>query len=294
MNRIPVAMAHTVEELEINLLLEAVYQLFDFDFRGHQPASIRTKLLDFMAEKRIRTVSALQEQVIHDMQVAKALLRKLSYSQVSLFFEVDSFLCIRELIEPVLRSYVHPKVWIPECTSPEEVFSLAILLEEAGVLERTIIHATCSNLDLLSQVKAGRFDLAHLEEYEANYTLAGGTSIFSKYWKKQRNHGVFNSELARNITWSQYNLATDNSFNEFHLIACRNRIGEYGGELRQRVLSLFADSLARFGLLFTDPVLELDQLPSSQNFHALSRRHGIYRRTYQIQSRASDVQHAYI
>lgn len=279
-------MADTVRELEENLLLEALFQLFGSDFRGYERSAVAGKLSSFMQAHGFRTISGLQDGVIHNRDVAADLLYALAFRASGAFEEPRSVGNLRALAEPLLRSYARPKVWIPECATSEEVFALAILLEEMGIYDRAIIHATCSNPALLSEIRQARFSLDRTDEYENNYAASGGKESFSAYWSRKGDHAVFNSHLQRNITFSEYNLSTDTSFNEFHLIFCRNRLREFDYPLRRRVLDLFADSLVRFGILFTDPLEELEFYPDANNYNPVSREHGIYRRTYRVNSSA--------
>jgi chemotaxis protein methyltransferase CheR len=271
--------AQKVEEVEIDLLLDGLYQLFGLDFRGYERVSLRQRLFDFMLSRDLKTISSLQDCVIHEPAAADALLCLLAIRRTAIFDDAPAFCCLREVTGQLLRSYPDPKVWIAECTSPEEVFSLAILLEEVGVLEKTQIYATCSNLSLLEKAKEGRFDLDRLAEYEGNYHRGGGTSSLSEYWSKDQDEGIFHPRLARKITWAQYNLVTDTSFNEFQIIICRNQLADFGTILRRRVLGVFSDSLVQFGLLHTDIVNELHTVPFSINYKAVFLQHGIYRRT---------------
>ncbi len=277
-------MADTVQSLETGLLLEAVFQLFGSDFREYERSVIAARVSAFMQENGFATISSLQDKVIHGRSVAAALLHALTFRPAGAFEETPAFASLRGLAEPLLRSYARPRVWIPECSCSEEVAALAIMLKEAGIHDRAVIHATCSNPALLGEMKQGRFSLGRAEQYERNYALSGGKANFSDYWTKKGKHTVFNADLLRNVTFSEYNLSTDTSFNEFHLIACRGRLNEFGPALRRRVMDLFADSLVRFGILFTDPIEDFDNYLSAGNYSAISREHGIYRRTYRVDS----------
>jgi chemotaxis protein methyltransferase CheR len=277
-------MADAVRELEESLLLEALFQLFGSDFRGYERARVAGRLSSFMQERGFRTISSLQDGAIHNRDVAADLLHALTFRPSGAFEEPQALGNLRALAEPLLRSYARPKVWVPECATAEEVFALAILLEEMGIYDRTSIHATCSNPALLNEIRMGRFPSERVHEYGNNYAASGGKESFSAYWSEKSGHAVFNPDLQRNITFSEYNLSTDTSFNEFHLIFFRNRLQEFAYPLRRRVLDLFADSLVRFGILFTDPLEELEFYPCANNYNAISREHGIYRRTYRVNS----------
>lgn len=277
-------MVETVQQLETDLLLEAVFQLYGSDFRGYERTSIAGKLASFMRLKGFPTVSLLQNSVIHEREVATDLLYALTARPASMFDELQAFASLRAVAEPLLRSYARPKIWIPECATAEEVHALAILLEEAGIYDRAVIHATCSNPVLLGKIRTGCFALNRAEEYERNYAASGGTGRFTQYWAERDGQAEFDPRLRRNITFSEYNLSTDTSFNEFHLIVCRKRLPEFGLMLRRRVLNLFTDSLVRFGILFADPLDEFEVYPCAGNYNAISREHGIYRRTYRVDS----------
>lgn len=270
--------ASDVEDVEIELLLDALHRLFEADFRGYDRAHVRRKLFEFIQKNELDTISALQAFVIHDRAAADALLRLLTLRTTALFDDVAVYRSLREEMGALLRSYPSPKIWIAECTSAEDVFSIAIMLDEAGILDKTLIYTTCSNHALLEEVKTGRFDAGRLPEYERNYRQSGGAASFSDYWSRDGGRTVFLPKLARNITWSQYNLVTDTSFNEFQIIVCRNRLFDFGAMLRHRVLALFGDSLAQFGLLCTDRVNELHTVPFSLNYTPVFLEHGIYRR----------------
>jgi chemotaxis protein methyltransferase CheR len=282
--RMTIEMVDTVRQLETDLLLEALFQLFGSDFRGHERPFISEKLSFFMKENGFPTISSLQNSVIHEAGVAAKLLHRLTYRPTGVFDEAPAFRNVRELAEPLLRSYARPKVWIPECATAEEVFTVAILLEEADVYDRAVIHATCSNPALLDEIRQGRFALERVDAYERAYLASGGKESFSRYWSRKQGHAEFHPRLQRNITFSEYNLSTDTSFNEFHLIVCRKRLPEFGHALRRRVLDVFSDSLVRFGILFADPLDEFEMHPPAGNYKAISREQGIYRRTYRIDS----------
>ena len=270
--------AQRAAEIEVELLLDGLFQLYGFDFRGYERATIRSKFVEFMRKRGLKTFSALQDCVFHDGLAAEALLLSLAKRRTSLFDNAAAFRSLREMIGPLLRSYPLPRIWVAECTSPEEVFSVAILLEEASLLHKAEIYVTCSNPALLHQAREGRFDRERLPEYEKNYLEGGGTADFADYWIMQDGKGEFRPELVRKVTWCESNLITDTSFNEFQMIICRNQLVEFGAVLRRRILALLEGSLVQFGLLHTDVVDELHAVPFSLNYKALSVQHGIYQR----------------
>ena len=266
-----------VEDVEIDLLLEGVYRFFGDDFRGYDRALLKPRLLDLMRDCGLATLSGLQERVLHDEAARTALLRTLLMQPAAMFGDTGRFLALRALAGPLLGSYATPRVWLAECASVEEVFSMAVLLEEEGIYDRTQLYVTSSNETALREMKEGSFSRERLREYEKNYRLSGGRRTLADYCFDAGGQAIFQPRLQDNITWAQYCLATDTSFNEFQLIVCRKG-HDFGPALRRRAVSLFNDSLARFGVLNMDAASELESVPFSVNYKPISQEQGLYRR----------------
>lgn len=270
--------AREVEDLEIDLLLEAVFQRYSLDFRGYLREPLRCKLHGFMQDHALETVSAVQERMLHDSDIAARLLRAISNRPTALYRDAKHFLALRNVIGPLLRSRPAPKVWIAECVSAEDVFALSILLWEEEIHERTQIFATCANEALLAEAAQGRIAALRLDDYERNYRASGGKRALRDYLCQRDGASAFVPELGGNITWAQYNLATDASFNEFELILCRDALGEFGAPLKRRTLQLFHDSLARFGILSINGVEYSESTPALAGYTSLAHDAGLYRR----------------
>lgn len=269
----------TLEDLEIALLLEAIYQRFGDDFRGYQKDAIRRKLHGFMLVHNLATISCVQNAVLHDPTYIDALLCALDAHPAGLFDHPKHMKELRAVLIPWLRSCPAPKVWIAECSSAEDVYATAIMLMEEGVYHKTRIFATGANATLLSEAREAKFPLEKIAQYEENYVRAGGTENLSNYLREQDGLAVFRKELSRNITWAQYNLGTDASFNEFELIVCRGGLNDYTSRLRRRVLQLFYDSLPTFGLLSIANANYTDLAAFISNYNVMSAEYGLYRRT---------------
>ena len=233
----------------MDLLLEAVYRHYHYDFRGYARASLRRRLWRRAHDERVRTLSGLQERVLHDPTVMERLLRDLSINVTEMFRDPAFFRALRERVVPILRTYPYVRVWNAGCSTGEETFSLAIVLDEAGLLDRTRIYATDMNDDVLVRARSGRFPLDKMRRYTENYQRAGGTGDFSRYYTVQGDRAVFSPALMEGAVFAQHNLAQDSSFNEFQLIVCRNVLIYFGRPLQERVHDLFLESLARFGVL---------------------------------------------
>ena len=267
-----------VEDLEIDLLLEGVYRRFGHDFRGYRRDVVRSRLQAVMRDAGVATVSALQDKVMHDEASGSALLLAMRPRSVAMFDDVAYFRALREKVLPWLRSFPAPKVWIAECATTEEVSSLAILLAEEGLHDRTQVYATASSELFLQEAQAGTFRLDRGPEYAENYHKSGGRTDLADYYHQANGKGTFHAELYANVTWAQYNLATDASFNEFQLIICRHAFCDFGAALQRRVLQLFADSMPLFGMLSVDCDEGLKEAPFPLRFTEMAGAQSLYRR----------------
>ena len=238
-----------LERLEIELLLEGVFRHYGFDFRAYAYASIRRRLWKRVEGEGLRTVSALQDRILHDPEAMERLLLDLSVNVTAMFRDPSFYQEFRERVVPLLRTYPFIRIWHAGCSTGEEVFSMAILLEEEGLYDRARLYATDINDVVLQRAKQGIFPLDRMQEYTENYIKAGGKLSFSEYYTAKYDGALFSPALTRNIVFSQHNLVTDRSFSEFHVIFCRNVLIYFDKALQNRVHSLFYDSLVMFGIM---------------------------------------------
>jgi chemotaxis protein methyltransferase CheR len=245
----PLAYNSDLERLEIELLLEGVYRHYGFDFRSYAYASIRRRLWKRVEGEELRTISELAARILHDQDAMERLLLDLSVNVTAMFRDPSFYLEFRERVIPLLRTYPFIRIWHAGCSTGEEVFSMAILLEEEGLYDRARLYATDINDVVLQRARQGIFPLDRMQEYTENYIRAGGKQSFSEYYTAKYDGAIFKPELTRNIVFSQHNLVTDRSFSEFHVIFCRNVLIYFDKTLQNRVHSLFYDSLVMFGIL---------------------------------------------
>jgi chemotaxis protein methyltransferase CheR len=238
-----------LERLEVELLLEAVYRHYGFDFRTYAYASLRRRVWKRIQAERLDTVSDLQAAVLHDPAALERLLDDLSVNVTAMFRDPNFFLAFREKVVPMLRTYPFFRIWHAGCSTGEEVYSMAILLEEEGLYDRARVYATDMNERVLRQARAGIFPLDRMQEYTDNYIKAGGRRSFSEYYTAGYDGALFHPALLRNVVFAQHNLVTDRSFSEFNAILCRNVLIYFDKSLQTRVHRLFYDSLATFGVL---------------------------------------------
>lgn len=270
-----------VEEIEADLLLEALYRRYGCELRALAQAPLRARLLTFMRGRGLASLSALQAQALHDEAVGMDLVRCLSARPAALFDEPCRIATLRQTLRPWLRSCPVARVWVSECTGVEDVYTLAILLREEGFYDKTLLFATAASETMLNAARRGRIPVAEFGRYQQNYLRSGGRYSLADYLEAEPDEEgrlVFRPELGRNIIWAQYNLATDATFNEFQLIVCRSALADLRPALRQRALRLFHESLAVFGYLSVQTDDALAQLPDDVAFKAVHVESGLYRR----------------
>lgn len=236
-------------DMEIELLLEAIYRLSGFDFRQYNRSSISRRIYNRMRVSNIPTISRVQEKAIHEESFLEQLLNDFSINVTEMFRNPSFFKAFRKEVVPYLRQYPEIRIWHAGCATGEEVYSMAILLQEEGLIDRSVIYATDMNEHVLEKAKKGAFSIKKMQAYTTNYMLAGGNHAFSEYYKTDYQYAYFHPELLKNIIFAQHNLVTDQSFNEFHVIVCRNVLIYFSPALQSQVHHLFYDSLSRDGFL---------------------------------------------
>lgn len=267
-----------LERLELDLLLEAIHQRYGYDFRGYAQASLRRRLWRRADLEGLQTLSGLQERVLHDPPAMERLLSDLSINVTEMFRDPPCHAAVRDQVLPLLRTNPFIRIWVAGCSTGEEVVSVAITLREEGILDRALIYATDIDADALAQARTGSFPLAKIQNYTRNYLEAGGTETFSSLYTVRGDRAVFDPALLEDVVFAQHNLATDGSFNEFHLVVCRNVLIYFGRELQDRVLELFDASLARRGVLALGRKETLRGTVIEERYDALVELERIYRR----------------
>jgi chemotaxis protein methyltransferase CheR len=238
-----------LETIEIQLLLEGVFRQYGFDFREYAHASLRRRVWRRVRAEGLETISALTDKVLHHPEVMERLLVDLSINVTAMFRDPTFFLAFRQTVVPLLRTYPFTRIWVAGCSTGEEVYSLAILLREEGLYDRTRIYATDINQAVLERARGGVFPLDKMQEYTENYIRAGGTRAFSEYFFAKYEGALFDRTLTDNVVWAPHNLSQDGVFNSFHAILCRNVMIYFDRSLQTRVHQLFHDSLERRGVL---------------------------------------------
>jgi chemotaxis protein methyltransferase CheR len=236
-------------DIEFKLLIDAIYHMYHYDFRGYAPASLRRRLKTAMCRFNCRTLSQLQDKVVHDSSMFAALLDFLTVQVSEMFRDPAYFLVLRDRVVPLLRTYPSLKVWVAGCSAGEEAYSLAILLHEEDLLSKTIIYATDINTHTLQKAAAGVYGVERIAGFTANHHQSGARSSLSDYYTAAYDRAVFNKSLKDHIVFSDHSLATDSVFAEVQLVSCRNVLIYFNRTLRDRALGLFREALCRRGFL---------------------------------------------
>jgi chemotaxis protein methyltransferase CheR len=266
------------EAIEIALLLEGVHQHYGFDFRQYARASLRRRLWRRVYAEGLTTISGLQERVLHDRGAMERLLLDLSINVTSMFRDPGFFASFRQSVVPSLRTYPFLRIWNAGCSTGEETYSLAIMLREVGLYDRTRIYATDINEAVIASAAEGIYPLAKMKEFTENYLAAGGSRSFSDYYRTAYGGAQLDRSLAENVVFAAHNLVSDRSFNEFHVIVCRNVLIYFSKPLQDRVHELFHDSLVPFGVLALGKKETISFTPREPDYDELDPDERIFRR----------------
>lgn len=242
-------MSDKTEQIELRLLLDAIYRRYHYDFRGYSVASVTRRLRQARDHFGCATLSQLQDRVLHEPAVLPELLSYLTVQVSELFRDPAYFRAIREQVVPHLRTYPSLKVWVAGCSAGEELYSLAILFREEGLFERTMFYGTDINPEAIRRAEAGVYEIERVPLFTENHRLSGGKSSLSDYYTAAYGAAVFDKTLRTRAVFSDHSLVTDAVFAEVHLVSCRNVLIYFDRELQDRAVGLFKDSLVRKGFL---------------------------------------------
>jgi chemotaxis protein methyltransferase CheR len=265
--------ASSIEEIEIKLLLEGVAMRYGYDFREYALAPLKRSIASGMAGEGVSTISAYLERLLHDESCMQRFLTGVGVNVTSMFREAEVLRCLRDEVIPRFRTYPSLRIWIAGCATGEEVYSMAIILEEEGLYDRSRIYATDLNEESLAIARTGTYPLERVLADESGHTRSGGRGRISDFYSIGGHGARFRRELQRNITWARHNLVSDSSFNEFHLILCANVLIYFRPSLQERAHRLFYDSLIRSGYLALGQKESLVFCPESSRYEQM--RNGV-------------------
>ena len=265
-----------IEDVEIKLLLEALFQKYHYDFRNYAMASIKRRLRQALGHIGCRSFSALQDSLIHDPDTLHVMLGYLTVQVSELFRDPSYFKAIRERLVPHLRTYPSLKVWVAGCSSGEELYSLVILFREEGLEDRTLFYATDISHEALQKAEAGVYELDRIQLFTQNHRKAGSKSSLSDYYTAAYGAASFDKSLRKRVVFSDHSLATDAVFGEMQLISCRNVLIYFDRDLQDRAIGLFKGSLARKGFLGLGAKESLRFSSHAEHFADFAREEKIY------------------
>lgn len=264
--------------IELHLLLEAIFLRYGYDFRNYSKAHIKRRILHRLGTSQLSTVTELQDKILRNREFFGELLNDLSINVTEMFRDPDFYKSLRENIIPKLQTYAYFKAWHAGCATGEEVYSLAILLQEEGLLGRCQVYATDFNRKVLETAKEGVYQKLDMEQYERNYQLSGGKKKLSDYYKSMYGSVMFNKELSNRIVFADHNLVTDSVFADVNLIMCRNVLIYFEKELQEKVLGLFYESLVPSGILCLGTKESLKFSRFEQLFDVIDEKQKIYKK----------------
>ena len=267
-----------IEKIEIDLLLEAIYRVYGYDFRSYARASIERRTRLFLSNSECETVCEMAGKVLRDKSFFSRLVQHFSIVVTEMFRDPFVYRVIRREVVPMLRTWPHVKIWHAGCATGEEVYSLAIVLKEEGIYDRSTIYATDFNDSALERAREGIYDIDKLQEATRSYQQSGGRGSFSKYYHARYDAVAMDGSLKERITFANHNLVTDSAFGEMQLVFCRNVLIYFNRGLQNRALRLFTESLVHGGFLCLGTKESLQFSEVRKDYRAVDDRAKIYQK----------------
>jgi chemotaxis protein methyltransferase CheR len=261
---------------ELKEFFDSIRFMYGYDFTNYAEASVKRRIALFMKPREISDLHSLGKVLVKDEKLFEEFIQELSVTVTEMFRDPNFYKALRTKVLSRLETYPFIKIWVAGCATGEEVYSLAILLKEEGLLERSLIYATDINQRSLQAAREGIYPVEKMKEFTQNYQRSGGTNTFAEYYKTKYNAVMFDSSLRSNIVFSPHNLAVDKSFNEFQLIICRNVLIYFNQELQNNVINLFYESLCPLGILGLGNKETLLFSDKRKQFHDIDKKEKIF------------------
>jgi len=268
------------ENIEIDLLIRAIYLKYGYDFTNYIKDHIKRRIIRRQKIDKFDSITKMTEKIIYDLDYFKKIIIDLSINTTEMFRFPEFYLTLRKEVIPYLKTYPSIKIWHAGCSTGEEVYSMAILLKEEELLEKTQIIATDFNNEALKIAKEGIYPLNKVKEWTKNYQLSKGKRFFSDYYSAKYNHIILNKDLMKHITFIEHNLTEVNTFMEANLIVCRNVLIYFNNKLQNQVIQLFLDSLPISGFLGLGSKETIKHKELMKNFDVISSKYKIYKKVY--------------
>jgi chemotaxis protein methyltransferase CheR len=270
------------QDIEIRLLIQALFEKYGYDFRNYSQAHIKRRVLNRFQISGMDSIAQMIHEALTNHKFVDLLLMDLSINVTEMFRDPSFYKAVREHVIPVLKTYPFIKIWHAGCSSGEEVYSMAILLKEEGLFNRTQIYATDFNPVIIKKAKEGIYPLSRMKEFTQNYLKAGGKNEFSDYYTANYDSAKFLDSLKKNIVFATHNLVTDSVFAEVHMVVCRNVLIYFDRQLQDKVIELFKDSLTGGGVLCLGSKENIQFSGHRSNFDGLVPGERIYLKKYHL------------
>lgn len=270
------------EDIEIQLLLEAIYLKYGHDFRSYSKAHIKRRVLRRLSVSRLSDISEMIHRLLYDKAFFEIILKDFSINTTEMFRDPSFYISFRNEVIPILKTYPFFKIWHAGCSTGEEVYSMAILLKEEGLYERAQIYATDFNETVLQKAKEGIYPIDRIKEYTYNYQQAGGTSSFGEYYVAKYEFAIMDEYLKNKVIFADHNLVTDGIFGEMNVIICRNVLIYFDRELQNKVIKLFHDSLGHGGILCLGSKESIRFSSCLEKFESIDEKQKIFRKKYEV------------
>ncbi|MEI6455408.1 MAG: protein-glutamate O-methyltransferase CheR [bacterium] len=270
------------QDIEISLLVQAIFEKYGYDFRNYSQAHIKRRILNRFSISGLKTISEMIHEVLYNPKFVDLILMDLSITVTEMFRDPSFYKSIREEVIPVLRALPFIKIWHAGCSSGEEVYSMAIILKEEGLYNKTQIYATDFNPVIIRQAKEGQYPLPRMKEFSLNYQKAGGKDTFSDYYSAHHDGAKLLDSLKKNIVFATHNLVTDSVFAEVNLIVCRNVLIYFNRQLQDKVIHLFMETLPGGGILCLGSKENLQFSEHNAQFNSLVEKEKIYIKNYNV------------
>lgn len=261
-------------------LLEAIFRKYGYDYRQYSKAHVKRRIWNHMVQNSFKSIGELQDGVMTDAIKAGALLQELSITVTEMFRDPEFYRALRENVLPLLRTWSHIRIWHAGCSTGEEVYSMAILLKEEGLYDRSRIYATDVNRIALEKAQQGIYPIAAVREYERNYLRTAPKGRFTDHFLANYGSAIMDRSLKQNIIWAEHNLVTDTDFAEVQMVVCRNVMIYFDRDLQDRVHQMFHRSLVNGGILCLGAKESIEHTPIRHYYSPLDRRFRIYKKNY--------------
>ncbi len=267
-----------IEENDIRILTDSIFTTYGYDFSDYSDVFFKRRIHKVMSKYRIQNFSELQYRIKTDELFFNIFLEEITVNVTEMFRDQDFYIALRKEIIPELASYPFIRIWHAGCSTGEEVYSMAILLKEAGLLERTLLYGTDINQNVLEKAASFKFPQELMKTYTENYINSGGLLDFSDYYDIKNEKAIFHEELRNRMVFSPHNLVLDKSFNEFNLILCRNVLIYFNQSLQNKVINLFSESLSSLGFLALGNKESIDFTSSKNDFEIINKQQKIWKK----------------